>query len=715
MSDSTTTGEHEKTPQPNPSSTDEAQVEPTVLESVALDTADIYQEVSSEGSHNEPRHSASTDSSLGKETELKRYFASSPTASEQNACTFFDSLSVSTSPMMKSVSEVSMFQNITNPEEMLQEPTASESVEQPPEESGVFFSLGGAPAEGIETATEAIATDDAVEMQDAKRCLVQFRSSSYQEGLTNSQEKEQPLQATTAAVDVAVEEKPSLSKFFSTEHSGGDQEGKAFFDILAAKLPSSDQQSSGSASPTSALQEPCLTSDIHTEQNFLSSLDDAESCAYDVWIPSAQTKEFLMKLSTSEPGTMFPERDDLTMPGIIIEEHQGDAVKALLYEHFEPEANYRVTLSADTVPQNEDGLRQLIGAQCYNAAVNLTMRLLTQLGQGPGAGGRPTRHSPQSLQLWYTRLALFVKLRKFPLAEVEAEAFGSLDKPDLYYEFYPDTFPGKKGSMVPFSFRLLLAELPQFQGNHHTALNNLYRLLEVVHRILANLTNGTAEDGSLLDVGEQVRQASIKLWEERECKVYFAILNCVLSQKDYVVAIKVARLLLEHNSGRRPQLYSAIGRIYLQFGDVETAQGQFHKAEGLYQNMGLEGRLEILLNKGMIALALNNYSEAYQHYEDASKLQPKNPLFVNNMAVCLLYMGRLQDAVTLLEDAVHGSPALCLHEGLLFNVCTLYELQSSEALQKKRTMLKTVARHAGDSFNIASLKMQTAAGTPAKT
>ncbi|KAH8031446.1 hypothetical protein HPB51_017218 [Rhipicephalus microplus] len=84
--------------------------------------------------------------------------------------------------------------------------------------------------------------------------------------------------------------------------------------------------------------------------------------------------------------------------------------------------------------------------------------------------------------------------------------------------------------------------------------------------------------------------------------------------------------------------------------------------------------------------------------------------FINNMAVCLLYLGRLSESVHLLESTMQGDPALCLHEGYLFNVCTLYELQSSEAAAKKRSMLRLVAKHAGDGFNVASLKLQ-----PAKT
>ena len=46
-----------------------------------------------------------------------------------------------------------------------------------------------------------------------------------------------------------------------------------------------------------------------------------------------------------------------------------------------------------------------------------------------------------------------MKLRRYSLAEVECEQFGQLDAPDLYFEFYPELYGGRRGSMVPFSFR----------------------------------------------------------------------------------------------------------------------------------------------------------------------------------------------------------------------------------------------------------------------
>lgn len=52
------------------------------------------------------------------------------------------------------------------------------------------------------------------------------------------------------------------------------------------------------------------------------------------------------------------------------------------------------------------------------------------------------------LQLWFVRLALLVKLSLFQNAELELEPFGNLDQPDLYYEYYPTVYPGRRGSIL---------------------------------------------------------------------------------------------------------------------------------------------------------------------------------------------------------------------------------------------------------------------------
>lgn len=56
------------------------------------------------------------------------------------------------------------------------------------------------------------------------------------------------------------------------------------------------------------------------------------------------------------------------------------------------------------------------------------------------------------------------------------------------------------------------------------------------------------------------------------------------------------------------------------------------------------------------------------------------------MATCLFYEGQLNNAISLLEDAIQRFPGLALNESLLSNICCLYEFQNSAS--NKQRLLK---------------------------
>ncbi|KAL6047220.1 hypothetical protein STEG23_021905, partial [Scotinomys teguina] len=315
----------------------------------------------------------------------------------------------------------------------------------------------------------------------------------------------------------------------------------------------------------------------------------------DAWLPSQETREVLMKVATQQYGTVFIDKENLTMPGLKFDNIQGDAVKDLMLRFLgEKAAARRQVLTASSVEQSFVGLKQLISCRNWRAAVDLCGRLLTAHGQGYGKNGLPTSHTTDSLQLWFVRLALLVKLGLFQNAEMEFEPFGNLDQPDLYYEYYPHVYPGRRGSMVPFSMRILHAELQQYLGNPQESLDRLHRVKTVCSKdfemhsspntlpspvpidasqshmmflspkILANLEQGLAEDGGLSSVTQESRQASIQLWRSRLGRVLYSMANCLLLMKDYVLAVDAYRTVIKYYPEQEPQLLSGIGRILLQ-------------------------------------------------------------------------------------------------------------------------------------------------------
>lgn len=203
----------------------------------------------------------------------------------------------------------------------------------------------------------------------------------------------------------------------------------------------------------------------------------------------------------------------------------------------EAEAAQRRILTASDVTQDERGLRELVQAGAYRAAINLTARLLTIYGQGRGRAGHPSKHSPHSLQLWFTRIALLIKTKSYEIAQAEAEPFGDLNKPDLYYQFYPEMYGSRPGSIASFSFRLLLAEMPMYCGQAKKSLTKLFSLLATIRQILDNLKEGLCEDGNPLELSETDRNDSIRLWNGREVRVMHSVINCALAIKDYELAM----------------------------------------------------------------------------------------------------------------------------------------------------------------------------------
>ncbi|XP_066241919.1 trafficking protein particle complex subunit 12 [Saccopteryx leptura] len=427
----------------------------------------------------------------------------------------------------------------------------------------------------------------------------------------------------------------------------------------------------------------------------------------DAWLPGEGTRDVLVSVATQQYNTVFVDKDNLTMPGLKFDNIQGDAVKDLMLRFLgEKAAAKRQVLTASSVEQSFVGLKQLISCKNWRAAVDLCGRLLTAHGQGYGKSGLPTSHTADSLQLWFVRLALLVKLGLFQNAEMEFEPFGNLDQPDLYYEYYPHVYPGRRGSMVPFSMRILHAELQQYLGNPQESLDRLHRVKAICSKILAHLEQGLAEDGSTSSITPENRQASLQLWKSRLGRVTCSMANCLLLMKDYVLAVDTYLSVIQFHPEQEPQLLSGIGRIFLQIGDIKTAEKYFQDVEAVVQRLdGPQGRTVVLMNRAFLHLGQNNFAEAHRFFTEILRIDPTNAVANNNAAVCLLYLGRLKDSLRQLEAMVQQEPGRALHESVLFNLTTMYELESSRSMQKKQALLEAVASREGDSFNTQCLKL----------
>lgn len=106
-----------------------------------------------------------------------------------------------------------------------------------------------------------------------------------------------------------------------------------------------------------------------------------------------------------------------------------------------------------------------------------------------------------------------------------------------------------------------------------------------------------------------------------------------------------------------------------------------------------------MMDKGLRSVAQNDFEDALNFFQNALKSDPQDCYrlqLLNNIAVCQLYTGKLDQAIKTFEMAIDGGASSSLNEYLVVNLSTLYELQSSNAQDKKLQLLQKLNRQKGD-------------------
>ena len=177
------------------------------------------------------------------------------------------------------------------------------------------------------------------------------------------------------------------------------------------------------------------------------------------------------------------------------------------------------TTAAD-VPATEEGVRTLADAGAWKAAGALAKQLLD-------------RSHPVDVLLrlrWY-RIVALLKLRDVAEATREMAVLGDLNGGSYRYERYETVYPGRSGSMVPFSLRLLHAHMPALGGDAPPSLQRLYTLLGETD----------AELGALAISAPAAHRAELV---HRRRQLCLALVNVFVSQKEHALAVAQARAIL---------------------------------------------------------------------------------------------------------------------------------------------------------------------------
>ncbi|XP_019850352.1 PREDICTED: uncharacterized protein LOC105312226 [Amphimedon queenslandica] len=416
------------------------------------------------------------------------------------------------------------------------------------------------------------------------------------------------------------------------------------------------------------------------------------------WLPGEWVQQVLASGRIVSP-------EHLTQPGLISPTGKSDPIGEVLMATF-PGSERRQLLTADQVTMDHEGLMNLIHNGCYHEALRLTSLVLSAHGQGINQIGSMTVHTHKTLQMWCARLSLLCQLERYDEAKQEMEPFKDLDQPDLYYQYNKHNYPGKKGSMVPYSMRLLHAQLPLYTGNIQLAMNRVCFLQYVTGTILRHIKEKKKMpfiDELLSDEDQQLAE---EVWTKRLAHVKCLLGNCLLSIKDYSLVRNLLHEVIELLPDQKVQLLSCLGRLCISYGNLVDAEDYFSQVLALLTPKATnENKSLTQANKGLVNIYHNQWIKAENDFKSSSTSDAKS---LYNSAMCALYQGKLQQAITSIEDLIKTTSTTSyspLQVSLFKVLFSLYELESSKGQAKKLSWLPFLGYFAPEGFSLKSTGM----------
>jgi tetratricopeptide (TPR) repeat protein len=172
--------------------------------------------------------------------------------------------------------------------------------------------------------------------------------------------------------------------------------------------------------------------------------------------------------------------------------------------------------------------------------------------------------------------------------------------------------------------------------------------------------------------------------------------------KDYNAASTLLRRVEEYHR-MNADLLSTVGRMYLIMGDVLEAEFVFDRV-ATFEDASITLNL---MNAGFLHTARGEWDRARESFAEVLKREPQNKQAENNLAVALLYQGKLDEGIRQLERRMESSKnAASLSAGPILNLCTLYELRTGDSgLLRKRELLRGVSEIAGDDLPTECFKL----------
>ena len=272
--------------------------------------------------------------------------------------------------------------------------------------------------------------------------------------------------------------------------------------------------------------------------------------------------------------------------------------------------------------------------------------------------------APEIFALLYIRLSSLTLINATALAAQEAKCLE-----DLSSAFYKD--PDTGTHIVPWELRVLTVRFLLVEKQGSRAVMAYYDL---------------ARDARL-EIGKAKGEEKA-VWKARLADLGLRVANALVEMDDLMGACRHLESLRIEGQQEEETMRARLGLLWLRIGNLEMAR----------RHLATEGDsrpgpyAEVVLP--LLTMAEGDYKGAATQYAAIrySKAPLPNSSVTQNLAVCLLYTGRIEEARSVLESLISEG---CSFPTLLFNLSTIFELCTDRAKSLKIELAERLARVEG--------------------
>lgn len=277
----------------------------------------------------------------------------------------------------------------------------------------------------------------------------------------------------------------------------------------------------------------------------------------------------------------------------------------------------------------------------------------------------------QIFRLFYVRLICLTLINAIPLAAQEAKALE-----DLGSSFY--RHPVSHAHLVPWELRVLAVRLQGIgfadarrgiMGYYDLAMDARTEFVKTKAKAERDMWNAR-----LGDLGMRVANALIEMGDLEGAGRHLESLRIGQVEKEQDQLLR-ARLIL---------LHLRIGNLNAARTCMENTKAEDDPGNPYFST------LELLLS-----MAEGKYSNAISQLSSLRNDEPSaalQPLFTQNLAVCLLYNGEITKARSLLESLISSGQSF---PTLIFNLSTIFELCTDRSRSLKMGLAEKIAGRDG--------------------